>query len=53
MLFTFLDDNPIMLNEIDNVTSNLLHGELDSADVSKSDDMFSMADDITDIIDTS
>ena len=53
LLFTFLDDNLIRLNEIDNVTSNLLHGELDSASVSKSDDMLSMADAITGIIDTS
>ena len=53
LLLTYLGDNPIQLNEIDNATSNLLHGELDSADVSKSDDMLSMLDAITGIIDTS
>ena len=51
LLFTLLDDESMIINGIDQSISKLLNGKLSSPEVGKDNDMLSMADTITDIID--
>ena len=51
LLFTLLDDQSMIINGIDQSISKLLNGKLSSPEVGKDNDMLSMADTITDIID--